>query len=250
MKRSERDGKVFIDWSQNNGAKTTVSPYSLRGRERPTVAAPRTWEELASADLGQVDYTEMESRIVELGDLMAPMADHGPSGSDRLARYRSMRDAQKTPEPVPASTSRPPTRRPIVRDPGAPRAPAALRLPAGAGRRAGQLGGAQGAADRSQGQPFGRADRRSSAGVRELRGRDPQGRVRRRQGADLGLGHLPAAQVARGQGGHRHLVRPARRRARRRPQVRADPHRQRQRPAGEELADASDEDRPRRPRPP
>ncbi len=46
MKRSERDGKVFIDWSQNNGAKTTVSPYSMRGRERPTVAAPRTWEEL------------------------------------------------------------------------------------------------------------------------------------------------------------------------------------------------------------
>ena len=35
MKRSQRDGKVFIDWSQNNGAKTTVSPYSLRGRERP-----------------------------------------------------------------------------------------------------------------------------------------------------------------------------------------------------------------------
>ena len=71
MKRSERDGKVFIDWSQNNGAKTTVSPYSMRGRERPTVAAPRTWEELASPDLGQVNYTEMESRIAELGDLMA-----------------------------------------------------------------------------------------------------------------------------------------------------------------------------------
>ena len=104
MKRSERDGKVFLDWSQNNGAKTTVSPYSMRGRERPTVAAPRTWEELASADLGQVSYTEMESRIVELGDLMAPMADDGPAGADRLARYRSMRDAQKTPEPVPPST--------------------------------------------------------------------------------------------------------------------------------------------------
>ena len=104
MKRSERDGKVFIDWSQNNGAKTTVSPYSLRGREHPTVAAPRTWEELASAELGQVNYTEMESRIAELGDLMTPLADDGPSGSDRLARYRSMRDALKTPEPVPAST--------------------------------------------------------------------------------------------------------------------------------------------------
>jgi len=42
MKRSLRAGKVFLDWSQNNGSKTTVSPYSLRGRLRPTVAAPRT----------------------------------------------------------------------------------------------------------------------------------------------------------------------------------------------------------------
>ncbi|HKH56454.1 MAG TPA: non-homologous end-joining DNA ligase, partial [Propionibacteriaceae bacterium] len=100
MKRSQRDGKVFIDWSQNNGAKTTVSPYSMRGRERPTVAAPRTWEELASADLGQLSYTEMHSRIAELGDLMVPLADLGPSSSDRLATYRSMRDARKTPEPV------------------------------------------------------------------------------------------------------------------------------------------------------
>src|SRR5215216_5019994 len=104
MKRSQRDGKVFIDWSQNNGAKTTVSPYSMRGRERPTVAAPRTWEELASADLGQLSYTEMHSRIAELGDLMVPLADLGPSSSDRLATYRSMRDARKTPEPVPASS--------------------------------------------------------------------------------------------------------------------------------------------------
>src|SRR5215216_3079851 len=104
MKRSERDGKVFLDWSQNNGAKTTVSPYSMRGRERPTVAAPRTWEELVSADFNEAKTTEMESRIVELGDLMAPMADDGPAGADRLARYRSMRDAQKTPEPVPPST--------------------------------------------------------------------------------------------------------------------------------------------------
>ena len=103
MKRSEREGKVFLDWSQNNGAKTTVSPYSMRGREHPTVAAPRTWEELGSADLGQLNYTEMEGRLAELGDLMAPMSDQGPSGSDRLATYRSMRDPGKTPEPVPAS---------------------------------------------------------------------------------------------------------------------------------------------------
>jgi bifunctional non-homologous end joining protein LigD len=54
MKKSARDGKVFVDWSQNNAAKTTVTPYSLRGRFRPTVAAPRTWRELASPSLAQL----------------------------------------------------------------------------------------------------------------------------------------------------------------------------------------------------
>ena len=99
MKRSERDGKVFIDWSQNNGAKTTVSPYSLRGRERPWVAAPRTWKELEDPKLRQLEYEEVLTRIAELGDPLAPLA---PSFGDRLTTYRSMRDATKTPEPVPA----------------------------------------------------------------------------------------------------------------------------------------------------
>ena len=98
MKRSERDGKVFIDWSQNNGAKTTVSPYSLRGRERPWVAAPRTWDELEDPDLRQLEYEEVITRVADLGDLLAPLA---PAGRDRLATYRSMRDPAKTPEPVP-----------------------------------------------------------------------------------------------------------------------------------------------------
>jgi bifunctional non-homologous end joining protein LigD len=101
MKRSEREGKVFIDWSQNNGAKTTVSPYSLRGRDRPMVAAPRTWEELEDPDLRQLEYEEVITRVAELGDLLAPLAPG--AASDRLATYRSMRDPAKTPEPVPAS---------------------------------------------------------------------------------------------------------------------------------------------------
>ena len=46
MTKSLRAGKVFLDWSQNTGAKTTISPYSLRGKDAPYVAAPRTWEEV------------------------------------------------------------------------------------------------------------------------------------------------------------------------------------------------------------
>ena len=67
MKKAGRGGKVFIDWSQNNGAKTTVSPYSLRGRARPTVAAPRTWEELEDPDLAQLEYDEVLARVADGG---------------------------------------------------------------------------------------------------------------------------------------------------------------------------------------
>jgi bifunctional non-homologous end joining protein LigD len=101
MKRSERKGKVFIDWSQNNGAKTTVSPYSLRGREHPWVAAPRTWEELRDPDLRQLEYDEVIARVADLGDLFASLA--AVADRDRLTTYRSMRDATMTPEPVPAA---------------------------------------------------------------------------------------------------------------------------------------------------
>lgn len=110
MRRSERDGKVFVDWSQNNGAKTTVSPYSLRGRAEPTVAAPRTWEELDDPGLAQLSYADVLARVAEQGDLLAALAPAGaprPAGRDRLSAYRSMRDAARTPEPVPATPPRP-----------------------------------------------------------------------------------------------------------------------------------------------
>jgi len=71
MKKSLRVGKVLLDWSQNNGAKTTIAPYSLRGRSRPTVAVPRTWEELESPDLRHLEYDEVLDRIASTGDPMA-----------------------------------------------------------------------------------------------------------------------------------------------------------------------------------
>ncbi|SDT41082.1 ATP-dependent DNA ligase [Microlunatus soli] len=108
MAKAQRKGKVFIDWSQNNGNKTTISPYSLRGRSRPTVAAPRTWDEL-DEDLAHLDYEEMLARAADLGDLLAPLAPQGASSAapDRLTKYRSMRDPDRTPEPVPAAAPTP-----------------------------------------------------------------------------------------------------------------------------------------------
>ena len=100
MTKSVRAGKVFVDWSQNNGSKTTIAPYSLRGREFPTVAAPRTWDELDDTSLGQLRYDEVLQRVERDGDLLAALdADVGTG--DRLTKYRSIRDASKTPEPVP-----------------------------------------------------------------------------------------------------------------------------------------------------
>ncbi len=75
MDKSARAGKVFIDWSQNDSAKTTIAPYSLRGRDRPWVATPRTWAEIEDTDsLTQVFATELPDRLADLGDLMASSA--------------------------------------------------------------------------------------------------------------------------------------------------------------------------------
>lgn len=100
MTKSLRAGKVFLDWSQNSASKTTIAPYSLRGREHPTVAAPRSWEELDDPGLSQLRYDEMLARVARDGDLLAPLDADLPV-PDRLTKYRSMRDGSKTPEPVP-----------------------------------------------------------------------------------------------------------------------------------------------------
>ena len=75
MTKSLRPGKVFLDWSQNVAAKTTVAPYSLRGRETPTCAAPRTWDEVEAGTedpeaLQQLMFDEVLERVDRDGDLL------------------------------------------------------------------------------------------------------------------------------------------------------------------------------------
>jgi DNA ligase D-like protein (predicted polymerase)/DNA ligase D-like protein (predicted 3'-phosphoesterase) len=76
MARNRRGGKVFVDWDQNRPAKTTVAPYSLRARDRPTVSTPITWDEVAACrkveDLVFV-ADEVIERIEEHGDPLADM---------------------------------------------------------------------------------------------------------------------------------------------------------------------------------
>ncbi|MEO7078834.1 MAG: DNA polymerase ligase N-terminal domain-containing protein, partial [Rhodococcus sp. (in: high G+C Gram-positive bacteria)] len=105
MAKAKRSGRVFVDWSQNNGKKTTVAPYSLRGRAEPTVAAPRSWEELESPGLRQLRFEEVLDRYRRDGDLLAeldPPIEY--SEPDKLTTYRNKRSAAKTPEPIPEST--------------------------------------------------------------------------------------------------------------------------------------------------
>ncbi|HWG03210.1 MAG TPA: non-homologous end-joining DNA ligase [Trebonia sp.] len=76
MTKSLRGGKVLIDWSQNNGAKTTVAPYSLRARAHPTVSTPVTWDEVAAChDVADLFFAapDVLARVAETGDLFAPL---------------------------------------------------------------------------------------------------------------------------------------------------------------------------------
>jgi bifunctional non-homologous end joining protein LigD len=79
MKKAIRTNKVFVDWSQNDQHKTTISVYSLRAREHPTVSTPVTWEEveqtLKKKDAGLLVFEAKDvlARVQKMGDLFAPV---------------------------------------------------------------------------------------------------------------------------------------------------------------------------------
>src|SRR5258708_6140383 len=78
MKKELRKGKVFVDWSQNDNHKTTVCVYSLRARERPTVSAPVSWDEVEAYSKGSrqdlsVTAEQVLKRFEKDGDLFAPV---------------------------------------------------------------------------------------------------------------------------------------------------------------------------------
>jgi bifunctional non-homologous end joining protein LigD len=81
MKKVERGGKVFVDWSQNHPTKTTIAVYSLRARERPTASTPLTWDEVeTAAESGDGSQLVFEAsavleRIERHGDLFAPVLE-------------------------------------------------------------------------------------------------------------------------------------------------------------------------------
>jgi bifunctional non-homologous end joining protein LigD len=78
MAKNLRPGRVFIDWSQNAAAKTTVAPYSLRAQPTPTASTPLSWDEIETGGVRQFRSDEVLERIDEYGDLLAPLFAGGP----------------------------------------------------------------------------------------------------------------------------------------------------------------------------
>lgn len=78
MAKTLRTNRILIDWSQNHPAKTTIAPYSLRGRDRPTASTPITWDEVrACRSPEELTFTaeDVLYRVEEHGDLLADLAD-------------------------------------------------------------------------------------------------------------------------------------------------------------------------------
>jgi bifunctional non-homologous end joining protein LigD len=101
MQKKLRRGKVFVDWSQNDEHKTTVSVYSLRAKEHPTVSTPVSWQEVAETvkkddpGLLSFDAGEVLRRVKRKGDLFAPvlaLKQRLPNISMTTVDYRSRKN--------------------------------------------------------------------------------------------------------------------------------------------------------------
>jgi bifunctional non-homologous end joining protein LigD len=79
MRRDLREGRILVDWSQNDDMKTTICVYSLRARSRPTVSTPVTWDEVTeTAERGspeslRFEWSDVLERVERFGDLFEPV---------------------------------------------------------------------------------------------------------------------------------------------------------------------------------
>jgi DNA ligase D-like protein (predicted polymerase) len=113
MAKNRRAGRLFLDWSQNNAAKTTAAPYTVSATTLPTVSAPVTWQELEHArsvrDL-EVTIDRMPDRI-SAGDLLADLLDPAAACRlpDRAAEPTAPRSTPKTRTTPSTRSTRPST---------------------------------------------------------------------------------------------------------------------------------------------
>ena len=107
MKKALREGKVLLDWSQNNSSKTTIAPYSLRGKLRPTVAVPRTWEEL-TPEVEQLEFTDVLLLVEKRGDpLLALWQSNAPATRPLQAVHGARSAVAPSPQAAPSVELKP-----------------------------------------------------------------------------------------------------------------------------------------------
>jgi bifunctional non-homologous end joining protein LigD len=90
MSVEQRAGRIYVDYNQNLAARNTIAPYSMRGRERPAVATPVTWEELGSVrgpDDLRFTPEDVLVRVAEYGDLAADLLH--PDAAQLPGRFRA-----------------------------------------------------------------------------------------------------------------------------------------------------------------
>ena len=90
MKKVERKGKVFVDWSQNHQRKTTIAVYSLRARERPTVSTPVEWDEIERAARAR----RPGSLVFETDDVLKRVERRGPVRAGARAETEAARRSE------------------------------------------------------------------------------------------------------------------------------------------------------------
>jgi bifunctional non-homologous end joining protein LigD len=90
QKKDLRKGKVLVDWSQNDAAKTTVAVYSLRARERPWVSAPVDWDEVEAALRKRKRERGIESLRFESRDVVKRVGDRGDLFAPVLTRRQKL----------------------------------------------------------------------------------------------------------------------------------------------------------------
>jgi len=121
MKKAVRVGKVLVDWSQNDEHKTTISIYSLRARERPTVSTPVRWEEVEQAlkkkDAGLLVFEagQVLARVEKMGDLFEPVLKLKQK-LPRLSSVEQQAGASEEQVKVTATVSEPVTKRKIKKN--------------------------------------------------------------------------------------------------------------------------------------
>ena len=107
MKKAVRTNKVFVDWSQNDEHKTTISVYSLRAREHPTVSTPVEWREVEEAlkkkDASRLVFEAKDvlARVEKLGDLFKSVQEL----KQKLPQLAGLTaEVENGPEPPPRNT--------------------------------------------------------------------------------------------------------------------------------------------------